>query len=72
MFRGAVVKPVLTQLNEKYGLAIDLKIIHVAKKMNLRVLEVPVYFKDRDGSHIDVAKDSIVFIKNMVKISLGM
>lgn len=72
MFRGQTVKPILSELDEKYGLAIDLKIIHVAKKMNLRVLEVPVHFDDRDGSHIDVVRDSFRFIKNMVKISLGM
>jgi len=72
LFRGQVVKQILAQLDEKYGLAIDLKIIHVAKKLNLRVLEVPVFFKDREGSHIDVIVDSARFIKNMVKISLGM
>lgn len=72
LFRGSVVKPVLAQLDVKYGLAIDLKIIYEAKKMNLRVLEVPVFFKDREGSHIDVIADSARFLKNMVKISLGM
>jgi len=72
LFRGSVVKYILPQLNESYGLAIDLKIIHVAKKLNLRILEVPVYFKDREGSHIEVVRDSIKFVKDMVKISLGM
>lgn len=72
LFKGTVVKHILAQLNESYGLAIDLKIIHVAKKLNLRILEVPVFFKDREGSHIDVVSDSLKFMKDLVKISLGM
>jgi len=72
LFRGSVVKHILSQLDTKYGLAIDLKIIHVSKRLNLRVLEVPVYFKDREGSHIDVLVDSVKFVKNIIKIAIGM
>ncbi len=72
LFRGQVVKHILPTLDHKYGLAIDLKIIYEAKKLQLRVLEVPVFFKDREGSHIDVVFDSFRFIKNMVKISIGL
>lgn len=72
VFRGPVVKPILVQLDKKYGLAIDLKIIHLAKKMNLRVVEVPVHFTDCEGSHIDVIKDSFRFVKNIIRISIGM
>lgn len=60
---------ILPYLDPKYGLAIDLKILNVAKKYKFRVFQLPVQCIDRDGSHVEILKDSIKFIKSIVNIT---
>ncbi len=60
---------ILPYLDPKYGLAIDLKILNVAKKYRFRVFQLPVKCIDRDGSHVNIVKDSIKFIKSIVSIT---
>ncbi|MDC7224926.1 MAG: glycosyltransferase [Spirochaetales bacterium] len=55
-------------LHLKTGLAIDLEMLHLAKKYRLRVLQLPVVCIDRDGSHVDIIKDSIAFLKSIILI----
>jgi len=59
---------ILPHLNVTTGLAIDLEILNIAKKYRLRTLQIPVECIDQEGSHVDIIKDSISFIKNIVKI----
>lgn len=59
---------ILPHLHEETGLAIDLELMYVAKKMNFRVCQLPVKCTDREGTHVDVIKDSLRFIKIMMKL----
>lgn len=70
VFKTALLPYLLPSLDIRYGLAIDLKILHVAKKHQFRVYEMPVRFIDRDGSHVEVVKDSIKFIKSILEMLL--
>lgn len=63
-------KTILPYLHEDTGLAIDLEIMHIAKKLNLRVLQLPVKCIDREGSHVRLVADSISFVKNIAKLRL--
>jgi len=65
IFKTALLPYLIPSLDIKYGLAIDLKILNVAKKHQFRVCELPVRFVDREGSHVDVIKDSLGFLKSM-------
>ena len=42
--------------------------MYYAKKLNYRVLQLPVKCIDREGSHVDIIKDSISYIKNIFSI----
>lgn len=61
-------RTILPYLHEDTGLAIDLEMLYIAKKLNLRVLQLPVTCIDREGSHVRIIKDSISFIKNIIKL----
>jgi len=67
-FRRQVVNYMAPHLESKYGLAIDLKILFLAKKYQFRVYELPVSCIDREGSHINILKDSIRFVYSMLQI----
>lgn len=62
---GTAAKYIFPHLNISTGLAIDLEILHIAKKYQFRTLQIPVTCIDQDGSHINIVKDSIQFIKNV-------
>lgn len=70
VFKTALLPYLLPSLDISYGLAIDLKILHVAKKHQFRVYEMPVRFIDREGSHVEVVKDSIKFVKSIMDMLL--
>jgi hypothetical protein len=55
---------------EEFGLAVDLEMMFLAKKLRLRVLQLPVDCIDRDGSHVDVRRDSMRFMRSLVGIWL--
>jgi glycosyltransferase involved in cell wall biosynthesis len=59
---------ILPYLHENMELAIDLEILNIAKKLNFKVLQVPVKCTDREGSHVGVFKDSIKFMKNLTNL----
>jgi glycosyltransferase involved in cell wall biosynthesis len=61
-------KYIIPHLHENTGFAIDLEILHIAKKFNFRVLQLPVKCIDREGSHVNIVKDSVAFIKTLFKI----
>jgi len=69
IYRKSTVLMMLPYLNVTYGLAIDLEILYLAKKMSLRVKELPVTIIDREGSHINIIKDTLHFLKSMVHIA---
>ncbi|MCR3761229.1 glycosyltransferase [Clostridium felsineum] len=61
-------KYILPYLHEDMQLAIDLEMLYIAKKLNFRVFQLPVRCTDREGSHVNVVKDSLKFIKSIFKI----
>jgi len=68
MINSIAAQNILPYLHENTGLAIDLEMLYIAKKLNFRVLQLPVTCIDREGSHVSLIKDSISFIKNIIKL----
>lgn len=62
---------ILPELDNKYGLAIDLKILNIAKKFKFRVYQLPVECIEREGSHVELIKDSVRFLRAIFDIALG-
>lgn len=67
--RSLAARSILPYLHENTGLAIDLEMLYLAKKFNFRVLQLPVTSIEREGSHVHPVKDSIAFVKTLVKIA---
>ncbi len=61
-------RSIFRHLHEKTGLAIDLEMLFLAKKYRLRVKQLPVVCIDREGSHVDIVRDSISFLKSIFLI----
>ncbi|AAK80363.1 glycosyltransferase [Clostridium acetobutylicum] len=61
-------KYILPYLHEDMQLAIDLEMLYIAKKLKFRVFQLPVKCTDREGSHVNIIKDSLKFIKSIFKI----
>lgn len=61
-------KLLLPYLHENTGLAIDLEMMYISKKLNLRALQLPVKCIDQEGSHVNIIKDSISFVKIILKL----
>ncbi len=70
VFKAAIIHQIFPYLNQAYGLAFDLEILYLAKKMKLRVKQQPVEIIDREGSHVNMIKDTLNFLKTMLKISI--
>ncbi|MEY8739903.1 glycosyltransferase [Paenibacillus tundrae] len=68
VLNSIAVKRLFPHLKENLGLAVDLEMMYIAKKLRLRVLQLPVACIDREGSHIHVWKDSIRFLKSIADI----
>ncbi|WP_374019390.1 glycosyltransferase family 2 protein [Paenibacillus thiaminolyticus] len=65
---AVAVRRMFPHLKEEFGLAVDLEMMFIAKKLKLRVLQLPVECIDRDGSHIVVWRDSVRFVRSLVDI----
>ncbi|WP_025718343.1 glycosyltransferase [Paenibacillus sp. 1-18] len=65
---SVAVKRMFPHLKEQLGLALDLEMMFIAKRLQLRVMQLPVKCIDRDGSHIHVWKDSIRFLRSIIDI----
>lgn len=66
--KGDIINYILPYLSHKRELAIDLEIAYICKLYKLRLLQLPVKCLDREGSHINVIKDSIKYLKNLISI----
>ncbi|MCT4583912.1 MAG: glycosyltransferase [Peptostreptococcaceae bacterium] len=67
-FNGNAAKYIFPYLKHKRGLAIDLEMVYLAKKLNFRVMQLPVKCIDREGSNISILKDSFNYVLQMIKI----
>lgn len=50
------------------GFSFDLELLYLARKLNLRVAEVPVRWFDAPGSKVDPIKDSLKFLQDILRI----
>lgn len=50
------------------GFSFDLELLYLARKLNLRVAEVPVRWFDAPGSKVDPIKDSLRFLQDILRI----
>lgn len=66
--KGTAAQHIVPYLHESTQLAIDLEMVHIARKLNFRVLQIPVICIDREGSHIDIVRDSIKFMRSIFTI----
>lgn len=66
--RNIVAKTLLSNMHIQNGLAADLEMLYLAKQFKFRVLELPVTCYDREGSHVNIIKDSLMFIKAIINI----
>lgn len=67
MFRQSVVKDIFIRqiLN---GFAFDVEVLYLAKKLTLRVSEVPVNWVNQDGSKVNLLTDSPKMFVDIMKI----
>jgi dolichyl-phosphate beta-glucosyltransferase len=67
MFRAPLIKGLFGRLHlEGYGF--DLELLYLAQKMDLRIKEVAVNWSHVDGSKIDLFKDSLRMLWNIIEI----
>lgn len=67
MFRQAIVREVFMRqvLN---GFAFDVEVLYLAKKLSLRVSEVPVNWINQEGSKVNLVTDSIKMFMDIMRI----
>lgn len=68
VFKKDTINKLIPRMHIDYGLALDLEMLYLAKKLKYRVKELPVTIIDRDGSHVDLIHDTIKFIRSMFMI----
>jgi hypothetical protein len=68
VMNSTVANYIIPYLDVKRGLAIDLEILYISKKLNFRVLQMEVECMEREGSHVDLIKDSIRYIGSIFSI----
>lgn len=66
-FRAPTAKVLFDQIREP-GFAFDVEVLMVASRMGLRIAEVPVRWQAMGGSHISLAKDSVIMLVSLVRI----
>lgn len=66
--RNIVGKTIVDYMHVQNGLAADLEMLYLAKKLKFRVYELPVTCYDREGSHINIIRDSLMFLKSIKDI----
>ena len=55
-------------LQRVYGFAFDIEHLYIARKLGLKIKEVPVKWDHKEGSKVDLVKESIRMILDMIKI----
>lgn len=70
IIKAEAARYIFPYLDEKMEFAIDLEMMYLAKRFNFRVLQLPVKCIDREDSHVDIIRDSIHYLKSILKISL--
>lgn len=68
VMNSTVANYIIPYLDVKRGLAIDLEMLYISKKLKFRVLQVEVECMEREGSHVDLIKDSIRYVGSIISI----
>lgn len=68
VFRREAIQYMLPYLHEELGFAIDLELMVLAKRLGFRVKQIPIKIIDRDGSHVELVKDSIQYLKAIIRL----
>ncbi len=66
--RGEAARYILPHLSVERELAIDLEMLYICKKLKFRAMQLPVRCIDRDGSHVDIVRDSLRYLKSIASI----
>lgn len=70
IFTNALIHQMYPFLKVEYGLAFDLEMMYLAKKMRYRVKQIEVEIIDREGSHVELVKDTLRFLKTMLQLTV--
>ena len=71
LFEGAAARELFEELKTD-RFAFDVEILARAKKKNYRIVEVPVRWLDSNHSKVNLIFDSLIMIKDIVKIRLTL
>ncbi len=66
--RGDTARYILPHLSIERELAIDLEMLYICKKLRFRAMQLPVRCVDREGSHVDIVRDSLKYLKSIMNI----
>jgi len=66
-YRREVAREVANR-QKTYGFCFDLEHLHIAKKLGYRIGEVPVYWRDSDGSTLSLIRDSVAMFIDLFRI----
>jgi len=66
-YRREVAREVAKR-QKTYGFCFDLEHLHIAKKLGYRIGEVPVYWRDSQGSTLSLISDSIAMFLDLFRI----
>ncbi|MHB0871656.1 MAG: dolichyl-phosphate beta-glucosyltransferase [Chloroflexota bacterium] len=68
LFRGAVARDIFSR-TRTYDFAFDVEVIHIARLLGYRIVEMPVYFLYLgEQSSVELARDSIRMLKDLLEI----
>lgn len=67
-YRREVAREVADR-QKTYGFCFDLEHLHIAKKLGYKICEVPVFWRDSDGSTLSLIRDSIAMFLDLFRIS---
>lgn len=69
MFRGEVVKPVFSR-QRLNGFAFDVEVLLLARKLSLRIAEVPVDWCSKQGSKVNLVSDTLRMLADVLKVKM--
>ena len=67
MFSAAAVETVFPRLTLN-GWAFDIEVLYIARRLGLRIIEVPIEWHYRDQSRVSPIRDSLLMTRDLLKI----
>ncbi|MCW5829670.1 MAG: glycosyltransferase family 2 protein [Deltaproteobacteria bacterium] len=66
-FRARTMRPVIERLQTPH-FGFDFEIVHRTQKAGLKIAEVPVRWRDRAGSKVNVLRDGIIMVMSLFRV----